>query len=179
MDKKRIFIAIPASEDFRKRAMKFSLDHNEDLPVRWLAGRNLHITLVPPIEAEPQEIEKLKVQLKTISELKPFEVHFNTIDFGPDNDEPRLIWTKGEAPTELYQLKDKIDNAIGYRPDRTNFIMHITLARFSAKNFKPEWRDKLQTSIHGTMLVDKFVVMEVKDTNGIREYPILEEFLLQ
>ncbi len=175
MDKKRIFIAIPASEGFKRQVMEFS-HKNVLLPVRWLQPWNLHITLVPPFEVDEKAIKKLVSQLESVADFEAFRVQFEEVSFGPDNDQPRLIWAKGKAPAELYQFKGGIEKTIDYTPDRTDFLMHVTLARFPVKNFDQQWENQLQHEIHWTMLVNKFVIMEAVQLPDGADYPILYTF---
>lgn len=177
MDKKRIFIAVPASEQFHHQAMRFSSAHAE-LPVRWLQPKDLHITIVPPIEVGQARFDQLVDQLSGVSGFKPFETHFETVEFGNDPNEPRLIWARGPMPVELNQLKGGVEKAIGYHPDRQHPIMHITLARFQQKQFNPAWKSKVEKNIHWNMLVDRFAIMESIKINGITQFPILKEFKL-
>lgn len=174
MDKKRVFIAVPATAEFQRLAMKYSLDHAQ-IPIRWLAGKNLHITLVPPWETDPDQLAQTTAVLADLPARKPFELHIDTIEFGPDPNAPRLLWAKGQAPNQLLQLKGDIEQAIDYHPDRT-FTLHITLARFNPNAFDPNWAEMLTESVHWNMLVDHFAIMETKKSNGIMNYPIVREF---
>lgn len=177
MDKKRIFIAIPASSEFQKAAMKYSLEHAA-LPVRWLPNQNLHLTLIPPMEIPVAAVAQLANQLRTIQDHQPFEIHFDKVTFGPQLNQPRLIWATGKAPNELYKLKEGIEQAIDYQPDR-KLLMHITLARFEANQFHKQWHQQLQSKVHMTMLVERFVIMESVKTDGVAKYPILQQFKLK
>lgn len=176
MDKKRIFIAIPASSQMQRRVMDFSLAHAA-LPVRWLQPKNLHITLLPPHELDVDEIRELADKLNGVSGIKPFEAHFKTVDFGNNPQEPRLIWAHGDMPTELKQLKGEIANASGWEPDNRD-LLHITIARFRAQNFQPEWRDGLKPDVHWTMLVNEFAIYESRLLPPGADFTILHKFPL-
>jgi 2'-5' RNA ligase len=103
----RVFIGIKIGEELQKKILEWE-KYYKNLPVRWLAPENLHITLIPPWEENI--IEKAKGKLESIKKGK-FEIVFDKISFGPDSRYPRLIWAEGN-------------------------LFHLTLARFDPKKFK-------------------------------------------
>jgi RNA 2',3'-cyclic 3'-phosphodiesterase len=171
---RRIFIAVPASEQMQRQVRKFSHTYAA-FPVRWLHPPNLHITLIPPSEYTEESLQELIAKLETVTTPAPFEAHFTQADFGPEPDKPRLIWTTGDAPAELVQLKEGISAAVNYTSDR--FLMHMTLARFPTAQFRPEWQEVFPQKTHMNMLIDRFAIMESIKIDGVTEYPILKEFM--
>lgn len=174
---KRIFIAIAASPQMRENIREFREDHHE-LPIRWHADKNLHITLVPPAELSDTDLQKMVSQLNSVSLEKPFEVHFDKIAFGKASHASRQMWATGQAPAELHRLKEQIEQAINYKPDRP-FMMHITLGRYKPEEITGLPEEITEANIHWTMLVDNFVIMESHLYPTGADYTILHRFNFQ
>lgn len=112
-----------------------------DLPVRWLVGKNLHITLVPPwYEENLEKIEKLLKQVKSSGSI---DLKFERVTFGPDPRRPRLIWAEGEVPPKLLALQQKLQEILEKEPEngfdrlttKRPLTLHLTLARFRPESF--------------------------------------------
>jgi len=123
----RVFVAIPATLEMQAAVERWQRGQRGLPPVRWIAGRNLHITLVPPWEES--EIERVASVLAGV-EAAPFEVRFSRAESGPDRGAPRLIWATGETPAALLRLRDTVTTALGIEPERRPYRLHMTLARY-------------------------------------------------
>jgi len=135
---RRIFVGIPISEEVKREILnweqnfKFQITNfKSDLEnsIRWVAPKNLHVTLVPPWRAK-----ELKVESEKLKEIKfqPFEIKFDNISFGPNIREPRMIWATGQAGEEIKKLKKLIEIALIENVDYTRgraYNQHVTLAR--------------------------------------------------
>lgn len=147
----RVFLALPISERLQGEIQTWEQQF-KNIPVRWLKGKNLHLTLIPPWEEN--NIGKLIEALKR-EELRigSFEINLNRVSFGPNPREPRLIWAEGQTPPQLLQLKSSLEQTLGFRPDPRPFRLHLTLARFRPEQFKSfptatmnetvEWHDTI------------------------------------
>lgn len=174
---KRVFISIPASQELQENILEFK-NKFQNLPVRWFASENLHITLVPPRDITDAELLQLVEHLKQVPQTDPFPISFNHVSFGTDFGSPRLIWARGEASAEILQLKQNVEQAINYQPDLVQFTMHITLARFKEKDFPNFPIKTLDETAHWKMLVKEFVIMQsIRMPDGAR-YPIIQSFPL-
>lgn len=137
---KRLFVAIKISEKLQAEIAKWKQGF-PDLPVRWLLAENLHITLVPPWQET--DIFKVKDDLKKIqNQIKPFEINFNKVSFGPKERDPRLIWATGQAPGEIIKLERAVLEALSQsQANKRPFTLHLTLARLDKlarlARFKP------------------------------------------
>lgn len=172
----RIFLALPFSKQLYPEVK--TLQHEfPNLPVRWLKNSNLHITLVPPWEISEQNLEQLKAKLREIETPRPFTVEFNKFSAGPNPKSPRLFWATGNhSPNELLKLKNDLEHAVKYRPDR-GFNLHTTLARFHRDSLvlNPKLVG-ITKSIHWNMLVREFVIMQSVLSEQGAEYNIIESF---
>ncbi len=146
------------------------------LPVRWLLGKNLHITLVPPWYEE--NIEAVIQKLNTVKSTGVFDIEFNKVTFGPDPKRPRLIWAEGEASKPIVELKTALEKILNKEPERRLFRLHLTLARFRPETFssfpikelneKVFWRDRVTSFL----LMESRLSREGADYTTLREFPI-------
>lgn len=128
----RLFVAIPISEAIQDQVLNFRKNY-QNLPVRWLSGKNLHITLVPPWYT--QDIASVKEKLESLKgKIQSFNIKFEKISYGPNAREPRLIWASGKTPPQIIELKALSEKALNRPPEtgppeKRDFILHLTLAR--------------------------------------------------
>ncbi len=179
---KRIFVGIPLVEGLIVQAGRVKSSVGEIEGVRWLAPRNLHITLIPPWEIE--NIEGIIKALKAVKS-KSFVLEFASVSFGPSASEPRLIWATGEYSRELSLLRSEIQSAmkslvymkLGRAGDNLRqFIMHSTLARI-----RPSFTNlyaKFPMEIDWRMDVREFVLYESILKHAGAEYLKLASFAL-
>lgn len=184
LPKKRLFIAIPISANLQKEILRFQKQFPR-LNVRWLYGKNLHITLIPPWYEE--NVENLKTTLKKIKESKnkigSIKLLFEKVAFGPDPRAPRLIWAEGETPQSLIVLKHELDQIllkekIIQKIENRPFRLHMTLARFRPENFHKFPIKKLNEKISWEEDVTSIVLMESHLSPRGADYEILDETIL-
>lgn len=118
----RVFVALPISGGLQADILAWE-EIFQHLPVRWLDGKNLHITLVPPWHVEDADIPKpCKLLEEVAKNTKTFEVKFQKVSFGSDPKHPRFIWAEGEAPEAAERFKKISEETFGvkseYRPGK-------------------------------------------------------------
>lgn len=182
MVRKRIFLAIGISKGLQKEIAVWEGRH-KDIPVRWLLGKNLHVTLVPPWYEDEGGMPKMKELIAMAGGVPRFSMQFEEVTYGPNAKTPRLIWASGEAPKEIFLLKHALEERIGgyaraslarqasYKP----FRMHITLARFREEDFSSFPRKDLHERVEWEENVRSFVLMESRLSPAGSDYEILEE----
>lgn len=174
--KKRVFVALPISKELQEEILEWE-ERFLQLPVRWIKGKNLHVTLVPPWEeAEVHKvIESLSHSEKTIGE---FEIKFNRVTFGPSLRSPRLIWAEGKTVGQLSVLRDQLFETLGFQKDSRSFRLHLTLARFRPEHFNSFANKDLNERVEWREPVKSFVLMESHLLPGGAEYEVLREYSL-
>lgn len=174
---RRIFVAVPVSERLQKEIENWRIKYGR-LPVRWLAGKNLHITLVPPwYETDVQNVvDGLKSAGKGIGH---FDISFRKAEFGPDLRRPRLVWAEGEAPKEMVFLKSEVEKALNRKPEKRPFRLHLTIARFRPEMFSSFPIKKLEEYIFWPDKVGSFVLMETHLSREGADYEILGKYELK
>ena len=173
--KKRIFIALPISEKLQQVILDWEKNF-AGLPVRWLAGKNLHITLVPPWYEE--NLEKVKNILQGVAGFGEFEISFRRVTFGPDPRRPRLIWTGGEMPEGLLELYKKVHEVLGREKEKRPFQLHLTIARFQPENFSLFPIQKLDEKVDWRDRVDRVVLFESRLSREGADYKVITEATL-
>ncbi len=173
---KRLFIGIPAGRDLVWAADAFAAAH-ADLPVRWISGRNLHFTLVPPWYTE--NVNKVISELGRIPALpQAFEIKLDKVSLGPEPRAPRLIWAEGRAPQEAVRLKAMLEKALRQRPENRPFDLHLTLARFHPEDFARFRAKRLEERVEWGMIAESFALYETHLSAAGAEYELLKEFRL-
>jgi 2'-5' RNA ligase len=99
----------------------------ERFRVRRIAAADIHLTLVPPWNAEsvPEALEKLRL---AVASFGGFALMFEHVGYGPDPRRPRLLWAECAASDVLTRLQAALLRAFG-RADERPFRPHATLAR--------------------------------------------------
>ncbi len=172
---RRIFLALTLSEALQAEIIAWETKYDR-LPVRWLLGHNLHVTLVPPWYAK--NLDEILATLRRQGGTRPFEYEFNHVSFGPNARSPRLIWAEGKAPREMAELKMKLEEAVGARAERRQFSSHLTLARFRPEDFARFNVKKIDDRVSWKEKADSFSLLEAHLRPSGAEYEILETFKL-
>ncbi len=144
------------------------------LPVRWVNPKNLHITILPPWYESDLVSAKEKLKFIT-SKIKPFDIFFRSISYGPSRHKPRLIWAEAAISTQMLVLKDMIEQFFGIASDIRTTRVHITLARFRPEDFSRFSIKNLYEKIKWNERVCSVVLFESKLLPSGAEYDILEE----
>lgn len=166
----RVFVALAISNEFQEKILEWEKFY-PDLSVRWLLGKNLHITLTPPWEEN--NVEEVKNLLEKIDPTVPFEVEFDEVSFGPNPKSPRLIWASGNAPKEIVDLKGNIEKVLEIKPENRPYKLHLTLARFQPEDFSNFEIKNLREKVLWKEKIDSFVLMESRLSRAGADYEII------
>lgn len=174
--KRRLFVAVKISEALQKEILVWREKFSGRLPdkVRWLSGKNLHITLIPPWYES-----NIKDQISKIKEVKvlPFEISFTKVKYGPNSRCPRLIWAEGKAPKELVRLKRVLEKIFPeYKNTHKEWFMHLTIARFDPSEISSSPVKQLDEEILWRDDISSFVLIESHLSRKGADYEVLEEF---
>lgn len=134
--KKRLFIAIPLSEEILEQLESYK--HYLNLKnIHWMSKQNLHITLYFLGNVKEEEIPDLIDRLNSaLIGTKAFSLIFEKITFAPPNKESRMIWAQFKNNKNYDQISRLTYNAIHKfadnkeDPEEKTIIPHVTLARF-------------------------------------------------
>ncbi|QGJ70536.1 Hypothetical protein PBC10988_22330 [Planctomycetales bacterium 10988] len=131
----RTFLAVDVDDAIRKKAMKL-IDHLRDTPakVRWVRPETIHLTLQFLGDVPIQDIAKISRLVAEATEtMDAFPIDFQGVGAFPTPDKPRTVWagvSQGIEPLrELHQkIQTKLE-PLNFRPDRRQFIPHLTIGR--------------------------------------------------
>jgi len=139
----RAFIAVDLSTEIQDRLSQIASQLKErmgDVPVRWVAPKNVHLTLKFLGDVSMNNIMMLTELLRAEAALhKPMTISVGGMGAFPKVRNPRVIWVGVEVPQELVALQRAIDiqtGKVGYARDKRPFSPHLTLGRVS-RNASP------------------------------------------
>jgi len=201
----RVFIAINLPGDIKKELVKYcekwsrpqsgrgssmTESSGPELPAKWTAKDNLHITLEFLGDLTDVEIGDACKVVKEIAERhNSFSISLNKILYGPPlrlgsgqaQKTPKFVWVEGEKSDELANLKNDLEESllekVKFRPDEKGFVTHITLARISEwefRKFEPDERPEINENIDLVFTAESVEVMESELKRGGPVYTILE-----
>jgi len=183
----RIFIAINLPAEIKKELGKYQ-EKWPELPAKWTAKDNLHITLEFLGNLTDQETGDVCQIVAEISKRhKSFTVNLVKVSYGPpEKNPPKMVWAEGEKSEELADLKNDLEECVlekvKFRPDEKGFLPHITLARILEWEFRkiePEEVPEISENISLTFSADSIEVMESEMKRGGPQYTILESHQLE
>jgi 2'-5' RNA ligase len=103
--------------------------------VRWVAPRNIHLTLKFLGDISPANLDTLtKVLTAEVNHYHCFEIHIGGSGAFPNTRWPRVIWVGVKAPPSLETLQRGIEgetHRLGYSGEDRPFSPHLTLGRVS------------------------------------------------
>ena len=202
IDEKRVFIALPFSEGFKKEFKEAIFDLKEKCPeFRWLPEENWHLTILPPHYWSENEIEIVSNALKTNLKSKIFNLEADRIVLGPPSphqrfiggglgqeraayvktsasQSKRMVWLLFKDSQEFFNLKTqvaKIIESVGIALDKPyqKEIIHLTLARF-----KNQARGFQEKSLNNMVQAEKVELWRVFLDSSGAVYQSLASFKL-
>jgi len=192
--KKRIFIAINLGEKVKNNLSENQKEIEQKFyyyfdfsPIKMIRKESLHCTLLFVGEVEDLElIEIFNITEKAVEKLENFDLLINNIDYGPNKENPKMVWANLEKTKELMQLQTNIERAIlnnGYNAEiDKKYTPHITLGRITQWQFKkinPEEIPDIEKDLGLGISVKSIEIMESFLKKGGSEYCVLKSFPLE
>jgi 2'-5' RNA ligase len=186
-NEKRVFVGIDLSFQFTKLIpmLKTTIeDKNED--IRWVSGRNLHLTLSFLGNIEDDKIQPLIEALKEVETLKKIDVSVNNTGVFPNEGNPRIFWLgvdEGyDAIADIQSIVDEISTEFKENQREEKFVPHVTIGRIAnkKKTIKLDVSTFLNTVYSPIeFIINKVYLYESKLTQDGPRYSVLSEFRLQ
>ena len=138
-NKYRIFIGLQLSGYLINTIpmIKSTIQDKKQL-IRWVSGKNLHLTLSFIGSIALEEIDRLKIELNSISNLNSFDMIINGTGCFPDIENPKILWldiNKGrEKLADIQNNIEKIASPFKAHNKNENFVPHITIGRIKNLN---------------------------------------------
>ncbi len=133
----RAFIAIALPGPLQRKLDEAAgkLKNEKTRAVRWVPGRNIHLTLKFLGDVDTGKLEAINQVIQTESgRVKPFEVGASGVGAFPNLRRPRVVWIGVQAPQDLSELADALDRGtqpLGFPGEDRPFSPHLTLGRVS------------------------------------------------
>lgn len=178
MSKHRLFIALPISATLKKKISAWKQNYTK-LPVRWIKGKNLHLTLIPPwYEEDYGRIKKLLDQFLKINKTNSLRLKFESISYGPTQSSPRLIWASIKPSIELSSFRNELEKfliskEIPIKKEKRLFKPHLTLARFNSKDFLKFPIKKISDKVYWEIKISKYILMESHLSRSGADYELI------
>ena len=106
----RIFVGLDLSKYFVStiRMIRSTIKDKRQF-IKWVTGRNLHLTLSFIGQLNPDQIKNLSEQLQEISNRNTFDIIVSGTGFFLHEDSPRALWLGIEkGKSELKQLQESL-----------------------------------------------------------------------
>jgi 2'-5' RNA ligase len=129
----RLFVALVLPVSHRE-ALAFACEEGKRGGVRWVAARNVHLTLKFLGEVEEDKAEALKTALGAVAAASP-PVTLSLAGRGcfPNARAPRVVWLGvGAGAAEVTALAEAVDeatSALGFEREKRRFKPHLTIGR--------------------------------------------------
>ena len=130
----RLFIALPISEEIRKRLKGLQeIGRGKSVSARWVAPDKIHLTLVFLGWTDPALQEKIEEEVDEGARLSPpFTLHVGGLGVFPRLQAPKVIWAGVEAAPDLIALQRQLSMrmaGLGFELDARPYSPHLTLGR--------------------------------------------------
>lgn len=153
--------------------------------INWVRPENFHFTLSFLGSASVDELPAIASSLSDIAaKRRPFTLEFEKIDFAPPaRVKPSMIWAYFYEDDDYSQVSADINTRMlevlsTLRPARRKMIPHITLARLTNTRAHEEIELKQPLRPIGTVLVERFDLMESELKKRGPDYYVLQSFVL-
>lgn len=132
----RSFIAIEMPAEVQAAIASSTAGMQKALPkplVRWVASKNLHLTLKFLGDVSPANLDRLAEALKMESvRHEKFSFSVGGLGAFPTSRRPRVIWIGLEAPASLTGIQravEAVSSRMGYPAEDRPFSPHLTIGR--------------------------------------------------
>ena len=142
-ESKRVFVGIDLSRKFSRLIpmLKTTIGEHEG-DIKWISGKNLHLTLSFLGNIDDSKIETLITDLQEVKALPKFTLFVNGTGTFPNSETPKVFWLGiEEGYNELSDTQSIIDElSFDYKETQREekFVPHITIGRINSakKNTK-------------------------------------------
>ncbi len=176
----RLFIAIPLhlagiKSDLIPRFQK-ALPRES---ISWSKPENLHQTLIFLGETPENLIPQIMDIMDAVAyDFDPFMLTVEDTGIFGSSYDPKVIWAGVQPVALLTEIHNALSNAlqeVGYKPDRQNFVPHLTVGRVRKKPDKKRLQTIMEKTAGVTFYtqnVDELVLFESKLAPQGAEYTI-------
>lgn len=138
----RLFIAIDVPEHIKQHLVELQKQLSKT-SAHLNPAKSFHLTLKFLGETSPEQAERVKKQLDTIT-FKPFTLTLNETGVFPSEQHIRVVWAGMKPAAPILALQRQIDESLaGLFPTTEDFVPHLTLARVKSVPDKTAFKQAL------------------------------------
>ena len=175
----RLFIGIILPKEIRDEIYEvMSLFSRNVAKIKWIAKKNLHLTLKFIGEVDDKEFLAIEKLLENLN-FKSFEVNLNEFGVFPNLMNPKVFWINLFPEKKVIELQQKVDSELlGFISKDQIFVPHITLGRIKLVKKKNELVEEIkETKIEKKRFkINHFCLIESKLSKDGPKYKILKTF---
>ncbi len=108
--------------------------------IKPVEDENIHLTIRFLGEVSEALIPSIKSCLRKCEEVSSFRIVLRGVGAFPSTSRPRVVWVGvSEGVNELKLLRKLLDKCLNtiVRPERQEFVPHITIARIKSRGYDP------------------------------------------
>lgn len=130
----RLFIALPISEEIRKRCEALGeIGRQKASSVRWIDPEQIHLTLFFLGWTDPALQPKIEAQIQEAArKVAPFSVQVTGLGVFPKLSSPKVFWAGLSSEPTLLALQQNLSTrmaALGFSMETRPYRPHLTLGR--------------------------------------------------
>ncbi len=179
---RRIFVGVGASTSSRKAIERKMRDFDTSY-VRPTAPENLHLTLSFAGHLDDVALaELIKNVGAAVENIEPFDLLFDRIVLGPDEERAKMIWLVATEPSKrLAELKTAVERVRApQRPEHRSFRSHITLGRIIQNKWrKLKSKPQIDRKVSIVWPIEEVTIYESVVIDNRRTYVPLSAVLLK
>ncbi len=121
----KVFLAINLPDDIKEELLiiqKELADFFDEKSIKWTSKDNLHITIHFFGNKNDSEINNIKETINNLN-LKEINLKISKISYGPDDNNPKMIWALLDDSNDLQNIKNIFSDE--------KLILHITLGKIN------------------------------------------------
>ena len=153
---------------------------NKYAKIKWVAKKNLHLTLKFLGETEEEELRMVKDALRRIN-IKKFKVEMGKIGWFPSDERINVIWIDLEPKKEIMDLHGETELKLAGSIEKDKrFEVHLTLGRVKLVKDKKKLIDAINTTTikWDSFLVHEFCLVKSELSKDGPKYTVLERYQL-
>jgi 2'-5' RNA ligase len=179
MSTRRLFVAIPLSEEVKDDLLSTIPFEVRNRDLRWTERENLHFTLSFLGDREEEDLDEICAKIEEISSNRfPFRMVFKGFKTMYKNRKPSMVWAVFRESPSYVEFAAEFSEALD-GDKRNEPIAHVTLGRVKSNAGKFVRTPKMHHITPFEMDIEHVELWESKfDDNGI-SYSIIKEFRMK
>tara|TARA_Y100000310_G_C20359846_1_gene658448 strand:+ start:229 stop:759 length:531 start_codon:yes stop_codon:yes gene_type:complete len=172
----RCFVAVEVGKEVKDQVYEVQRSFKGLAKVKWVAKKNVHVTLKFLGEIDNKKLEEVKNALRKV-EFDAFKLKAGRIGVFPDWGNIRVVWLSLLPEKDLIGLQQKVDGELlGMVEGDQKFKSHLTIGRVKQVK-KKEFVDKLkEVKIEGDFNVESFKLYSSVLSKDGPQYRLIEEY---